>query len=629
MLPSRERRTTYLQALANRTWPAPRGFSALCCYRELPILELAKSNAAPRALDWGHIDASLAYIRERRDCQDFAMAAFLRFFYRYPDHPELTPRQWVTLRTTLQGAKYWVDQGGPDSCCWHTENHQGLYHSAELLAGQLWPELRFPQTHRLGAWHREHARERLYRWLDWRRRFSFSEWNSACYYDEDACTLINLAEFAEDPELRQRAERILHQLLFHIAVNSWKGLTAFSQGRAYEREMFRPAETPMATLAALCWGDTVPQAFSQAAILLASSEVSLPATLVEVGRDRPRLLINRERHSVNPEAARRHDLHPDRQRDLAYFLGNGQGHHPHVAEARYVAANGVEKYENEFYDVHYYRRCREKHQPPDPWALPHATGAVHLYTCKTRDYVLSAAQRYRPGTPGYQQFVWCGALSADAIFFTTNPAPTDIPYGRPGPWIGHSLLPLVAQHRNVLIALHRIRPYPIYDQPPWWHENRTHAYLPQEHFDEFTFAGDWACGRVGDGYMALRPSLPGTWSPPESPGPAGRHYTQPYEWVVPATDVAWVCECGSAEEHGSFASFVAAIEAAALDGDTQHLTYESPSVGNIVIGWEEPFLVEGRAVDLHPAARFDNPYCEAPFPSDSLHIGCAGRRAEL
>ena len=62
----------------------------------------------------------------------------------------------------------------------------------------------------------------------------------------------------------------------------------------------------------------------------------------------------------------------------------------------------------------------------------------------------------------------------------------DIPYGRPAPWVGNGVLPQVVQHRNVLIALHRVRPVPIYDQPPWYGEERVHAYVPRGAFAEWT-----------------------------------------------------------------------------------------------------------------------------------------------
>lgn len=59
--------------------------------------------------------------------------------------------------------------------CYHTENHQILYHTDELLVGQLFPARIFGNNGAAGAAHIAHARPRVLRWLDDRARFGFSE----------------------------------------------------------------------------------------------------------------------------------------------------------------------------------------------------------------------------------------------------------------------------------------------------------------------------------------------------------------------------------------------------------------------------------------------------------------------
>jgi len=618
----------YLHALAEKPWPPEIGFGGSAPFRELPILELQRrEGCSPRSFCWPHLEAGLTLVEERRDCQDFAMAALVRLVYRYDDTPLLNNAHRNRIHQTLLSAKYAPEDPGADHCCWHTENHQALYASAELLVGQRWPDERWGNDGRLGRWHYHRARERLYAWLEWRLRFGYSEWNSTCYGDEDGAALVNIAEFAQDPELRRLALAALHLLLFDIAAHTWRGRTAYSQGRAYARQQFRPAETAASVLWHLIAGSTPPRTeLSLAGVALATSELSLSPVLAAVVADsRPETEI-RERQSLDPETAPAYGIYPDRLRDLPFFLGAGLGHHPLVAPTRYAAADGRARWEGEFADFFFYQRCAREGREADPHGLPHALGAVNLYTYRTADFVASSAQDYRPGRPGYQQFIWCAAVGERAIVFTTNPAPPNVPYGRPGPWVGNAILPRVLQHRNVVVALHRVRPYPIFDQPPWYREDRVHAYFPQESFDEWTFANGWYCGRHGDGYVGLRPLRPARWVDPLPAFSREFGLTKPYELEVPETECAWICELGSRSQWGSFRAFADALAFASVQGDTDSVIYHSPTLGRVEAGWTSPLCINGQEVPTSNYPRYDTPWCQATFGSSKYDIAAGGHR---
>lgn len=604
----------YLRQLADRDWGTPTGFGGRTCFQAIPALELERHGAAPGVFRREWIDYSLQLLLQRQDCQDFAMVGLLRLLYRYPDSRLLTPAHRSDIEAALLAAKYEEQDSGKDSCCWHTENHQIQYACSELLMGQRFPDTLFANSAKIGRWHRERAREKLYLWLDWRRRFGFSEWNSSCYYDEDAAALLNLAEFAEDPELRRQATSVLEQLFFHVALNSWRGLTGSSQGRTYLAEQIAPDETPMATVAQLCWCEgAVPTHLSLAAVLLAAGELRLPDALLAVGRACPEELENRERHGLDAEEAAAFGVYPDRRRDYPFFIGAGLDHHHLVAETRYAYYNGQGKWPGFFIDRDYYLRCREQGTAINTRSLPHALGHADVYTYRTPEYMLGCAQAFRPGTPGYQQFIWSATLGRRAVVFTTNPAPADVPYGRPGPWVGNGVLPKVVQHRNVLIALHRVRPCPIYDQPPWFREDRVHAWFPRAAFDEVVERDGWCFARKDGGFIGLRPLKPATWAPPQPELAARVGAEAPYEWVVNDTDVAWICELGSARSHGSFAEFIARLASAHIEGDVDHLVFESPSLGRVETGWELGLTVAGQPIPIRDYPRFANPYCQAPF----------------
>ena len=87
----------------------------------------------------------------------------------------------------------------------------------------------------------------------------------------------------------------------------------------------------------------------------------------------------------------------------------------------------------------------------------------------------------------------------------------------------------------------------------------THAYFPQEHFDEVVQAGDWTFGRRGNGYVALWSWRPTHWRTYADPGIFTHGLTQPFDLVADGgPDNVWITQVGDAATFGSFAGFRAA-----------------------------------------------------------------------
>jgi hypothetical protein len=595
-----DRLLAYVRRLAATDWGEPSGFAGRTCFQAIPPLELERRGEDGGVFRAAWIRHSLELLRQRKDCQDFAMVGLLRLLLRYPQSQLLDATLRQEIGAALLGAKYAEHDPGADSCCWHTENHQVQYAASELLVGQLFPDAVFTVSGRTGAWHRQRAAQRLQQWLGWRRRFGFSEWNSSCYYDEDAAALLNVADFAADDRLRREAQAVFERLCLHVAHGSWRGITGGSQGRTYLAEQIEPDQTPMAILAQLGWGGgEVPHRLALGAVALSTSGVRVPDAAISAGRDLDDDgAEHRERHGLDADEGAANGVDPADPANLPFWLGAGQEHHHLVVEARHAWHQGREKWPGFFADRAYYQRCREQGADFDPWQLPHGLGRAELCTFRTRDYMLGCALDYHPGAPGYQQFLWCATLGRRAVVFTTNPAPADVPYGRPGPWVGNGVLPKVVQHRNVLIALHRVRPCPILGDAPWFRQDRVHAWFPRGAFDEVVERAGWCCARKDGGYIGLRPLAAADWLPPQPDLCARIGSDQPYEWNVAGTDVAWICEMGSAQSHGPFASFVERLAAARVAGDVDQVIFDSPSLGLVETGWRRGLSVAGRSIPL-------------------------------
>ena len=187
-------------------------------------------------------------------------------------------------------------------------------------------------------------------------------------------------------------------------------------------------------------------------------------------------------------------------------------------------------------------------------------------------------------------------------------------------------MPRAIQVKNVVISLYdRDESHMLYvpNQPSF-----THAFLPRDKFDESSKENGWFFARKGDGYVALWSSDPDSdWEPADP-----EHADLGVHEIVadnkdsegePTGKQVWICELGSAEEHGDYEAFKAAIAGASLEVDADALTveYESPSQGLLVMARDgEPLTQEGEPVDVYEYPRYENPYGIAPFGDDVISL---------
>ena len=272
---------------------------------------------------------------------------------------------------------------------------------------------------------------------------------------------------------------------------------------------------------------------------------------------------------------------------------------------------------------------------------------MNTYTYRTADYMLSTVQDYRKGGRGAQYHAWQATFDANAQVFTTHPGTPSRTFttwgddGEPGAWTGTASMPRSAQHENV--GLHLYAPqYAVWPDPgsPFYpltrYELYTHAYFPQDHFDEVTSGGtaNWTFGRFRGGYIALYSWRPTAWiqyDPAEVPT---NEMILPFELRAEGgADNVWVVECGSLADHGSFEAFqslfrddlvavtpvTTGLPADALPPFFQ-VVYDSPSQGRISFGWEDPLVVAGAEVPISDYPRYDNPWASVPFFEQNVRI---------
>ena len=383
--------------------------------RELLDAVAAGNPSSARALARDTVEPAdlvpaLTMIDSRCDCADFEAVGLLHLLHRVPvDRWPSGLRDRVV--GSMLGFKFWIDQPGLDAMCYFTENHQFVWHTAELLAGELFAGEAFSNAGWKGADHAAHGRELAMEWLRRKLTGGFSEFDSNAYLAIDALALCSLVEFAADVEVRQLAECVLDKILLTLASNSWRGIHGAAHGRSY-----------VPTLRSSRFEETAPIMWSLWGMGSLNTAV-LPATVLSTAR----------RYRVPPIVRAIATRLPEEWDGRQVYRGDYRLHHD-LLERPYGS------------DVRVWR---------------------------TPDAMLSSVQDYRSGLPGLQEHIWGATLAPEVQVFATNPAAdTNSSSARPNGWAGQRILPRARQHRGTVFALHRSGPTHLWFPAPLMDEWR-------------------------------------------------------------------------------------------------------------------------------------------------------------
>ena len=334
---------------------------------------------------------SLSMIDQRADCADFEAVGLITLIHALQDDDVWPSGSQADVRRALLGFKYWIDQPGLDAMCYFTENHQLVYHVAELLAGELFAAERFDNTGWTGARHAEHGRAMAMEWIGRKLQGGFSEFDSNAYLAIDSLALVSLVEFSADREVAGAAEALLHKLLFTLAANSWHGIHAAAHGRSYAQTLRSSRFEETAPIGWAMWGTG------------ALNRAVLPATSLA--------------------RARRYRL-PDVVRAVA------------------------NDFESPWYGRQVYRG--QYAFTRDLLSRPYGSD---LRVWKTADAMISSVQDYRSRLPGLQEHIWGATLAPEVQVFATYPgSASDSPSSRPNAWAGQRVLPIARQDRDTVLV---------------------------------------------------------------------------------------------------------------------------------------------------------------------------------
>jgi hypothetical protein len=576
---------------------------------------------------WDQID-------EWRDTRDFALN-YMHWILALADGSSPTttidPSVIEAIEQRMVDNRYRYDDPLPDDRVddqWFwSENHILILLVVEYLAGQRMPERTFTITGLTGAEHMERAKPLILEWVQERARFGFFEWHSHVYMKKNVEPLATLVQHADDPDLVLAAAMGLDLCLLDMAGHCHAGSYTASRGRTYAKDKTSGREGTYDMFKLLFddspWGyQGGPDAGANH--LAGATRYRPPQVLVDIAQgDAPG--VTRERHGIfvdgtaplteNPDAPFGYDF--DDPDNLEFWWSQGAVGVWQLAEVGLAEAERFRIFETEamaavaalvaINDGDPARVREWVRQNHDVVNFGHLREA-NTYAWRGDTVAMAAVLDHRFGQMRDQIHAWQATIDPEAYIFTTHPA-TDLPEGadwtgdaKPGYWTGEASIPRSAQYERTGIHIYQ----PAWDQantdPLLWsvfgYEDYTHAFVPQDRFDEVVRDGGWTFARKGDGFLALW-----SWREPEwRDYDPSIHPTdgmeQPFDLVAAGgPDNVWIVEIGDTGTQPDFAAFMDAVRANEPDvtrDDTGFtVTWSSPTAGEVGFGSTGPFTIDG------------------------------------
>ncbi|NVM55255.1 MAG: hypothetical protein HWN66_16230 [Candidatus Helarchaeota archaeon] len=591
------------------------------------------------------ISNSLDKIYNYEDCMDFRMNSLIRLLYIDVNRSILGSSIKDQVCDAFGKGKYWYTEPSEDSAIFFTENHQILYHTAEYLVGQLFPNDTFTNSGMNGTEHVLHARPLIIRWLDWRAQFGFAEWHSNVYIEEDIAALVNLVDFAEDQEIVFKAAMVLDIIAFGFAMNYYGGRYATTAGRTYDNKKVGTSESSPASrdsTAEPAWimlgigNHSSGDSGNLGAVALATSDHYAPPPILEaIAANASLYNEHKERNSIDVSEGPSYNLSYN-ESDMMFWWGMQAYYMPQTIDE---TLNILDKYDIDPMTacgpqilIDFFKISATLHglslsdyiETLKLFTQGVCLESANIYTYRTPHYQLSGAQDQQKGLNSFQEHIWQATLDDNAFVYTNSPGgiTKDFEQLYVGGW-----KPRATLYKNVGIIQYDREMMPLEGELLVFFLNLfmgfkfyQHAYFPRWAFDEVRYHDKWIFGAKGDGYIALYSHEPTWWE-------------SNYELRVWGYKNLWIVELGSVDEHGSFDQFVSAIRQAQVDVNSEaigyEVSYESPSQGVVSVAWDGPMNVNGTNIDLGPYPRFDTDFCQQEFGTKKTIIQHGNQSLEL
>jgi hypothetical protein len=561
------------------------------------------------------------------------------------DATRLSPELIAAIEERLVANRYRYDDPLPDdridNLWFWSENHRIINLTLEYLAGTRLADKAFTVTGLTGAEHATRARGDILEWIRERVELGFFEWHSNVYMLKNITPLTMLSELADDPEVVAAATIGLDLCLLDMAAHNHKGCYTAPRGRTYKKDKTSSLDEATWDTAKLLFDDTeagYQEGTDGGATYLCVARYRVPQLVVDIATAAGPSVV-RERHGVyfddrqpltdHPEAPYGKDF--DDPENLPFWWSLGAVGMWPMTHTGIAVGNEFRLWEADGFEQVALIAALNDYDPDKlrDWIHPRTAvinfgflSEANTYAYRDDKVSLATVVDHRAGAMRDQVHAWQAAIDENAMVFTNHPVtdPAESTEWRdddkPGYWTGEAAMPRSAQHRRTAVHLY----LPGWDEstdPVVWgvfaYRPFTHAYVPQDHFDEVRQDGNWTVAAKDGAYIALWSWRTPTWRVYDPAVNATRGMVKPFDLVAEGgPDNVWLVEVGTSDQDGDLDAFLASLTA--HDPDVQRgddglaVAWTSPSSGAIEFSTAGAFVVDGQEQPLGDFPRHESPW---------------------
>lgn len=271
-------------------------------YAELAKMALKQADSVSP----GTAKNAIARVNARTADSPLLLAGLLRMQLGFSSQPKFIRGMKDELQDCMLGYRYGDPGPGSGEMAFELEGDQILIPACEILAGQKYPEMQFRRSQQNGRWHRKHGEDASLAWLEKCCAQGFSDWNSDPSIEKELVALALLADFAADDRIGSLAIVAIDKIFFALALNSYHGVLASSQGRTNSDAIRGGYLQATSGISRMMWGlGLFNQHIAGLVSLALSKEYQLPEVIAAIARSAPEALWSWEKHAVDSRMAKR------------------------------------------------------------------------------------------------------------------------------------------------------------------------------------------------------------------------------------------------------------------------------------------------------------------------------------
>lgn len=420
-----------------------------------------------------------------RSTIDFKLVELIRIMY-------LTDGSYdQEILSQMETLPYWINNGDTLHNYW-TENHMIMWMSSEWLLHE-----------RFGIEVDENLEQRLLHYLNLKLEVGFYEFFSSTYFPFTVSGLMNLADFATNTEIRDKAEAVVRKLFRDVMlVSNSEGAYYPAAGRNYAGRYFLPyGQNHSAIIYLISGKGPCPSQRSDRADFLATSSIDFSDLESEFMNQVD--TIYSFGHSPE-EALTKHDslYYVD---ELMIQWSSGMYFHPYLAEhtAQLLADSNFWGHVD-FVDFSVISGFPISQSTTiatelDELTVSRTDCGADVAIFKNDGVVLTSLQDYWKGKIGFQQWPIAANIGGTAVYTASGEVDPIWENRNNSNYNEH--LPYIAQDGNVALVMYR--PQEVSPVLPFNNKDVALHWIDSD-FDEIDESGNWLFGNKNENYIAVR-----------------------------------------------------------------------------------------------------------------------------